>query len=191
MIVEIPGDRLLTGQAGDRAGVNVYAYAMDAQGTTHNSLFHTIGLDLTKAEALLRKSGVKYYGEMSLPRGEYTLRVLVRNNDTGRTGVTITPLSVAPQGVRDPFLLPPLFVDEGQPWILVKGGSRSAQPAGEYPFAIGGESFVPSALADVHSGEEAQVCVIAYNFAGTKDPLRVFRPRARTGRTARAPAKSI
>ena len=63
-------------------------------------------------------------------------------------------------------------MDEGQPWILVKGGSRSAQPAGEYPFAIGGESFVPSALADVHSGEEAQVCVIAYNFAGTKDPLQ-------------------
>jgi VWFA-related protein len=171
VIVEIPGDRLLAGQAGDRASVDVYAYAIDAQGTTRDYLFHTIGLDLTKAEAMLRRSGVKYYGEMSLPRGEYTLRVLVRNNDTGRTGVTITPLAVS-EGVNDPFLLPPLFVDEGQPWILVKGRSRTGRPAPEYPFAIGGESFVPAALADVHSGEEAQVCVIAYNFAANPDPLQ-------------------
>ncbi|MFN2385515.1 MAG: VWA domain-containing protein [Thermoanaerobaculia bacterium] len=171
VIVEIPGDRLLKGHQGNRASVDVYAYAMDGQGTTRDYLFHTIGLDLTKAEAMLRRSGVKYYGEMSLPTGDYTLRVLVRNNETGRTGVTITPLSVS-EGVNDPFLLPPLFVDGGQPWILVKGRSRSAQPAGEYPFSIGGESFVPAALADVHSGEEAQVCVIAYNFAGNPDPLQ-------------------
>lgn len=182
VIIEIPGDRLLTGQSGDRANVDLYAYAMDAQGATGDYLFHTIGIDLTKAEAMLRKSGVKYYGEMALPNGEYTLRVLVRNNDTGRMGISITPLIVS-QGARDPFLLPPIFVDDGQPWILVKGRPRSAQPAGEYPFAIAGESFVPAALADVHSGEEAQVCLIAYNFETAVDPLqysgRVLGPDGR------------
>jgi hypothetical protein len=171
VIIEIPGDRLLTGQSADRANVDIFAYALDAQGTTRDYLYHAIGIDLTKAEALLRKSGVKYYGEMALPTGEYTLRVLVRNNDTGRMGVSITRLAV-PQQARDPFLLPPLFIDDGQPWILVKGRPRSAQPAKEYPFAIAGESFVPSALADVHSGGEAQVCLIAYNFEPASDPLQ-------------------
>jgi len=170
VVIEIPGDRLLEGHRGDRMSVEVYAYGMDARGTTRDYLYHTIGLDLTKSAPMLRKSGLKYYGELELPPGSHTLRVLVRNSDTGRFGVTIVPLEI-PGAPQDPFLLPPFFVDEGEPWILVKGRPRGDRPAAEYPFAIAGQSFVPAALPDVHSGGDLDVCLIAYNFEKAAVPL--------------------
>jgi VWFA-related protein len=165
VIMEIPGDRLLVGHSAPNMNVDLFIYAIDAKGATRDYLFQTIGLDLSKAQEALRKGGVKYYGELSLPAGEYTLRALVRNEETGRFGVTVAPLTVPDESVAAPFVLPPLFVQEGKSWILVKGRARETVPAGaDYPFAIAGESFIPSALPDIHSGEETQVCLIAYNF---------------------------
>jgi VWFA-related protein len=169
VIVEIPGDRLLVNHSGPRLTVDVYAYAIDGGGETRDYLFHTIGVDLTKAEEPLRKTGLKFYGEMRLPTGDYTLRVLVRNNETGRMGVSFVKLDVPKNGSQDPFLLPPLFLDEGEPWILVKGRPREGQTNREYPFAIAGQSFIPAAMADVPSGVPTKVCLIAYNFPAEGD----------------------
>ena len=50
---------------------------------------------------------------------------------------------------------------------MIKGKSRSdAESSAEYPFAIAGESFIPTALAGVKNGGTTQVCLIAYNFPG-------------------------
>lgn len=165
VIVEIPGDRLLVGHTAPKMDLSLFVYAIDGKGTTKDYLFQSIGLDLEKTAAALRKGGVKYYGELSLPAGEYTLRLLVRNEQTGRFGVTVSRLTVPDEAALAPFVLPPLFLQEGEPWVLVKGKPReSPSAAGEYPFAIAGESFIPAALADIKSGEETQVCLIAYNF---------------------------
>jgi VWFA-related protein len=170
VIVEIPGDRLLAGHSAPKMNVGLFVYAIDSKGTTRDYLYQTIGLELDKAREALRKGGIKYYGELSLPAGEYTLRALVRNEETGRFGVSVAPLTVPDEAAAAPLVLPPFFVQAGEPWILVKGKPReSAGAAPEYPFAIAGESFIPAALADIHSGEDAQVCLFAYNFgAGTE-----------------------
>lgn len=172
VIVEIPGDRLLAGHTAAQMNVAIFIYAIDSKGATRDYLTQTIGLDLSRAEASLRKGGVKYYGELALPAGEYTLRALVRNEETGRFGVSVNPLSVPDEAAAVPFVLPPFFLQEGESWIMVKAKPRDAtQPAPEYPFAIAGESFIPAALADIRSGQEAQVCLIAYNFGAPSDAL--------------------
>jgi hypothetical protein len=173
VIVEIPGDRLLVGHSAPNMNVDLFIYAIDAKGATRDYLFQTIGLDLAKAEPALRKGGIKYYGELSLPAGEYTLRALVRNEETGRFGVTVSRLTVPDEAATVPLVLPPLFLQEGERWILIKGKPRETLPAdAEYPFAIAGESFIPAALADIHSGEETQVCLIAYNFGVGTESLQ-------------------
>lgn len=165
IIVEIPGDRLLTKSDGPQMTVDLYLYAVDRQHETKDNLFHTISLDLTKLRARIARTGLKYYGEMNLPPGEYTLRVLVRNNETGRFGVSVTPLAIPASA--DLFTSPPLFLEDAKEWIMVRGKSRrGADTAPDYPFAIGGESFVPAALPSVHSGDAREICLIAYNFAG-------------------------
>ena len=172
IIVEIPGDRLLAKNDGPQMTLDLFLYAVDREHhETKDYLFHTINLDLTKVRGQLEKTGVKYYGEMNLPPGDYTLRVLVRNNETGRFGISVTPLAVPASA--DLFTSPPLFLDEGRNWIMVRGKSRqSPDQAVEYPFSIGGESFIPAALPNVKSGDAREVCVIAYNFAGEPSGMR-------------------
>ncbi len=163
VIVEVPGDRLLAKHDAPALNVDIFVYAIDRQGQTRDYLVQPIAIDLSKAQAALAKSGIKYYGQLNLPPGDYTLRVLVRDNETGRFGVSITPLTVS--GASEPVALPPLFLEEGREWIMVKGKPRNAaESAAGYPFTIGGESFVPTALAGMKNGDTAQVCVIAYNF---------------------------
>lgn len=166
VIVEIPGDRLVEKHEGAAMNLDVFLYAVDRAGATLDSLYQTIGVDLAKAGEKLRKSGIKFYGQLFLPPGEHTLRVLVRDGENGRFGVTVAALSVPEPSA--PAALPPLFLDDGRQWIMVKARPRSAEEeAADYPFAIGGEAFVPAALAGLRSGEPAKVCLIAYNFGGT------------------------
>jgi VWFA-related protein len=171
VIVEVPGDRLLATHEGSKMDVDIFVYAIDKQGQTRDYLVQPIGIDLTRAEAAVARGGIKYYGALTLAPGDYTLRTLVRNNETGRFGVTITPVKVP--AASEAVTLPPLFLEEGRQWIMVKGKSRSdADAAAEYPFAIGGESFIPTALAGVKNGGTTQVCLIAYNFPGEATGLR-------------------
>ncbi len=173
VIVEIPGDRLLAKHTEPKMTLDLFIYAIDRKGETRDYLFQTLNLEIPKVEESLRKSGIKYFGQLLLPSGEYTLRTLVRNNENGRFGVSVNALTIPDQASVEPFTLPPIFVEEGERWIMVKGKSHEAGTApSEYPFAIAGESFVPSALVDMHSGEEAQVCLIAYNFETGSSPLQ-------------------
>ena len=170
VIVEIPGDRLLARHDQPLMNLDVFLYAVDRAGTTLDSLHQPIGVDLTKARDALQRSGIKFYGQLRLPPGDYTLRVLVRDAESGRFGVTVNSLSV-PESAA-PFTLPPFFVDQGREWIMVKARPRATDGENaDYPFAIGGEAFVPSALAGVKSGESVQVCLIAYNFDAGATPL--------------------
>lgn len=165
IVVEIPGDRLLAKSEGSQMMVDLFLYAVDQKHETRDYLFHSVSLDLTKLRERLRKTGLKYYGEMNLPPGEYTLRVLVRNNETGQFGVNVAPLTV-PASV-DAFTSPPLFLDEGRDWVMVRGRSRGApELAGRYPFAFGADSFVPAASPNIRSGDARQICLIAHNFDG-------------------------
>lgn len=170
VIVEIPGDRLLIRHEKPVMNVDVFLYAVDRAGITQDSLYQAIGIDLAKAREALQKGGIKFYSQLFLPPGAYTLRVLVRDGETGRFGVTVGAL-VVPEA-NAPFALPPFFLDAGRQWIMVKARPRGAEEEkAEYPFAIGGEAFVPAALAGVKSGQETQVCLIAYNFDPSAAPL--------------------
>ena len=173
IVVEVPGDRALVDHSAPKMDLSLFVYAIDAKGNTRDYLFQAIGLELAKVAASLRKGGIKYYGELALPAGEYTVRLLVRNEQTGKFGVTVSPLTVPDESAAAPFLLPPLFLQGEESWVLVKGKARDTLPAAaEYPFAIAGESFIPAALADIRSGGETQVCLIAYNFGSGEESLQ-------------------
>jgi VWFA-related protein len=170
VIVEIPGDRLLAKHDAPSMNVDIFVYAIDKKGRTHDYLMQPVGIELSKAASNLAKGGIKYYGLLNLAPGDYTLRTLVRDNETGRFGVSVTPVKV-PAG-SEPLSLPPLFLEEGRQWIMIKGKPRSdADASAEYPFAISGDSFVPTALAGIKNGEKTRVCLIAYNFPPTSDAI--------------------
>jgi VWFA-related protein len=172
VIVEVPGDRLLAKHERDVMNVEVSVYAIDAGGTTRDFLHQPVGLDLNKVRGTLQRGGLKIYGELTLPPGVYTLRTLVRDMETDRFGVTVSAVSV-PGDASAAFTLPPLFIEEGRQWIMVKAKAPEGATAPEYPFSIAGESFVPTALAGTsQSGDPMQVCLIGYNFASESADLQ-------------------
>jgi len=165
VVIEVPGDRLLAKREGDAMNVEITVYAIDAKGVTRDFLYKPVGLDLSRVRSTLANGGLKIYGELSLPPGKHTLRTLVRDAELDRFGVTVNALTV-PGDSTAAFALPPLFIEGGRQWIMVKAKPRgAASPPSEYPFSIGGESFIPTALAGTsRSGEPMQICLIGYNF---------------------------
>jgi VWFA-related protein len=173
VILEIPGGPLLAQDAGGQTSVELYAYASDATGTLTDYLTQTMALDLTKLRASLEAGGIKFYGTLHLPPGDYTLRTLVRNANTGRSGNEITRLRVVAIPGEEPVLLPPVFEEAPGRWVMVKGNPRSDAPPRnpEYPFAVGGESFIPAAMPVFQNGQEAKLSLFTYNFGGGAKPL--------------------
>jgi VWFA-related protein len=176
VILEIPGKPLLEGDTSSVSGILVYAYASDSRGVLTDYLTQEITLDLKLARAKLETGGIKYYGTLFLPPGQYTLRALVRNAFTGRSALSTAALTVPATPGGAPTVLPFFFQDPAAPWAMVKTNPRPNASAAslEYPFSIGGEAFIPAALPVVASGSAAQVAVVTYNFAPGSDPLQVL-----------------
>jgi VWFA-related protein len=176
VILEIPGKALLEGDTSPVSGVLVYVYATDSRGVLTDYLTQEITLDLKLARAKLETGGIKYYGTLFLPPGQYTLRTLVRNAFTGRSALSTAALTVPSTPGGAPTVRSFFFQDPAAPWVMVKTNPRPNASAAslEYPFAIGGEAFIPAALPLVASGSAVQVAVVTYNFAPGSDPLQVL-----------------
>jgi hypothetical protein len=178
VILELPGASLLAGSSGDRSSVQIYAYASDAGGTLADYAASEVALDLGRVRSGLESGGLKFYGTLYLPPGEYGIRVLARNASTGRAGLFSTHVLVPPIPGGAPSVLPPFFEEPAGRWIMVRANPRSDAPTHDldYPFAVAGEAFIPAALPRLSSGTEARVAVCTYNFgarAANAKPLAV------------------
>jgi hypothetical protein len=125
-----------------------------------------VGLDLATSREAIARSGLKYYGHLNLTPGEYLVRVLVRNAETGRTGVEAVRLSIPAFGQREPAVLPPFFLDPPGRWVLVRERTGDQQASVVYPFTVKGEPYIPAAKPALKAGESADLCLVAYHLDG-------------------------
>ena len=165
VIVEIDGGSLLVGHRSDEMRLEVYAYVTDAQGEMRDFFSDTHPFPVKAMRGKLMDSGFKYYGRMELGPGDYLLRVLVRNSETGRTGVVAQPLEIPKYDTAEATLLPPFFMDDPvNKWHLVRlPDEHSDGRSVVYPFTINGEPFVPSAKPALEKGKEVDLCLMTYN----------------------------
>ena len=170
VLLEVPGRALLAGDRGEKLTLEVYAYAVDRQGTLQDFFTRTVGADLKKNRERLEAGGVRYYGQLRLAPGSYRVRTLVRNAATGRMGFSVTPVEVPAFSPGEPFLLPPLFLDGAASWIAVagaSGGGTDASSAVSNPFTqLPAEGMTPVALPRVVPGEAPRLCLVGYHFDG-------------------------
>jgi hypothetical protein len=164
VIIEVGGPNLLVGHKGDKLNVEFYAYVSDNQGRMRDFFTQMVAFDMDKARKALEKTGIKYYGHFDLPPGDFQVRVLVRNAETGRTAVQAMRVEVPTYAQAQPILLPPFFIDEDQKWVLVRereGGGPQASVV--YPFTVSGEPYVPAARPVLRRHQPARLCLVAYN----------------------------
>ncbi len=160
VVVEISGPDLIKNAKNGAVTAEVFLYAFDAEGLVRDRVYQRMSLDLGKLGETLKASGVKYYATMSLPAGAYAVKGLVRLPDADQKGFARADLVVPDAAAVS--LMPPLFVDDGPSWVMVKGASHDRTNAG-YPFEIDGQTFIPSAAPT------KKFAVFAYNIAPGED----------------------
>ena len=164
VIVEVGGRSLLEGQTGSKLNVEIYTYVSNAEGRMKDFFSQRVDLDLGKGRQAMLDGGVKYYGHFDLPPGDYHVRVLVRNAETGRTGVQTVRVEVPAYSQAQTVLLPPFFMEDRQKWLLVRENSHEGQQSSVvYPFTVDGQPYVPSARPTLRGESTARLCLVAYN----------------------------
>ena len=163
VLLEIDGRSLLAGASGGTLPAEIYVYALDKEGAVHGYVAQTIGLDVAKVGAGLQQSGLKFFGHLDLPPGEYRLRALVRNGATGASTVESLPLTVPTFTETGPVLLPPFFPEPAGKWLIVREAPRPGQREVPYPFLAGEEPYVPASRPVLVPGQEARLALVVYN----------------------------
>jgi VWFA-related protein len=165
VIVEVSGPSLLAGgQKSDRLSLELYAYVIDRQGRMADFFTRRIALDVKQGREALAAAGVKYYGHLELPPGDYRVRVLVRDSESGRTGVQAAALAVPAYQKHRPVLLPPLFIEGRRHWVMVRERPKGGDGASVvYPFTVKGEPYVPAARPVLGGADKARLCLVGYD----------------------------
>ena len=168
VVLEINGASLLAGKQGASLPVEIYVYAIDQNGAVQDFLTQSFGVDLTKGEAALRQSGLKFFGHLDLPQGKYSLRTLVRNGATGASGLQVTDLAVPAFASGEAALLPALFPEPPGRWVMVRETQQAGQAQAPYPFMLKDQPYIPSSRPVLAPGQPAAVVLQGYNL-GTGD----------------------
>ena len=163
VVIEADGASLLNGTAGEVLPVEVYAYAIDAAGAVQDFFSQSLRFELSKVIPLLDRTGLKFFGHLDLPPGDYSLRVLVRNAGNGDYGLSSEPLAV-PAFDRSPaVLLPPFFAENPGRWLMVRETAKGGEREVPYPFMVRDRAYVPALRPALAAAQEVAVALIGYN----------------------------
>jgi VWFA-related protein len=167
VVLEVDGPTLLAGKQETQLPVEIYIYALDQNGSVQDFVTQTAGLDLTKAEPVLRQGGLKFFANLELPPGRYAIRTLVRNGSTGASSLRVTELEVPAQGA--PALLPAIFQDAAPTrWVNLRQAKKEGRSDPPYLFLLKEQPYVPTSRPAVSPGQDLRVILQGYNL-GTGD----------------------
>lgn len=175
VLIEARGEDLLAGMDGGTAPLQLYAYALDEHGIVRDFFVRALGLDLAQAGPALRQTGLKYWGHFDLDPGTYSVRVLVRNDATGRRALTTSLLDVPGEAAT---LQPPLFPEQPGKWVLLREEESEQRKDVAFPFLRSGEPFIPAARPEVTAGGETPISLVGSALGAGPVSVRtqVFRP---------------
>lgn len=125
--VEIEGAGLLGERRADVQPIELYVYAMGANGEVHDFLAQGLRLELAEWGEAVHAAGLKLAGSVAMPPGTGSLRILAFDPETLRYGLRILPLTVPADGTA--FLLPPLLADPRGRWVLARFSRETAREA--------------------------------------------------------------
>jgi len=170
VFLEFPGNQFLEKKQ-KTVRFEIYGYAIDSQGRFRDFFHNPLNVDLNKVKDILRSHGVKYFDLLMVPSGNYKIKCIVRDSDTGDMTVVTKELSVPKYDDQKLILSPPLFIDK-DPQGLSIPGYDPAEPTGrklgeglpiDYPFSIGGEQFFPAINPTHFANTQAQFLLRVHN----------------------------
>jgi len=147
-VVEVEGTTLLADHHADVLSLGLYGYVVTPSGAIAASFAHGRTLELAPYESTLLAAGVRLTGSLTLPGGEYSLRLAVYNHQTAAFYLARTNIVVPSTTRPEPAVLPPLFTDPGG-WVVGTCLPTAASPAPTSSAA----SLDPAAMPVLVEGE--------------------------------------
>jgi tetratricopeptide (TPR) repeat protein len=111
--IEVDGTELLANHDQEKLAVGMYGYVLTAAGEIVTHFARGTSIIVAEYAPALQRSGLKLTGELTLEPGEYSLRVLVLNHQTGRFYLDRTMVEVPDMAAQGFSVLPPLIADAG------------------------------------------------------------------------------
>lgn len=157
VVLEIDGDGLLRSAEGaGNASAEIFVYAFDDNDLARDVLHQRMTFDLGKIKQETLATGVKFYGNLRLQQGEYSVRALVRSG--GKNGFVEIPV-VVPSSTEQYAAMPMLFGDMSTGLKV-----RAPVKAGEqYPFHVGETTFLPATHPLLKTGVPKELVLFLYN----------------------------
>jgi hypothetical protein len=178
VVLEFDAESLLSNAAEGAVGLEIYGYALSADGSIEDLVAFLSKLDVKKAREQMGRDGLQCHAFFSLRPGPHELRFLVRDAEKGRTGSRWMAVTVPEFKPGDVQLSPPIFVEEPGDWLVLQASSRSTRMA-ESPFRIEDDPLVPRTRPVLASGRTGRFLVLAYDGGLQYDPAAplVITPR--------------
>jgi VWFA-related protein len=185
LVVQVPRDSLQWTPS-EPSTVEVYGYAVGEDGTVRDHLAQAARVDPDRADPEGRTRGLSLFGAFHVPPGRYTIRLMVRQGETGKSAVRFLDVTVPRYDPRTAFALPPLVLDPADRWLSLDLGKSSPGRA-DHPFRVQAEPFVPRTSFEVHPGAAERLALIVWDPIAPGDPAADVEIRSSlTSRDGRA-----
>jgi hypothetical protein len=172
----VDGDDLLAGRTSGTLGLELYGYALAEDGSVRDLVAFASNLALATVGDKLREHGLQCHTTFTLPAGKHSLRFMVRDGESGRTGSGRLDVTVPRFDPDQVLMFPPLFMDERHDRLVLEVASRSTGAA-ETPFRVAGKPFTPRPRPWLVNGRTEGVCLMAYDAGRRSDPGSSFELR--------------
>ena len=154
-----------------QAQLEIYGYAVDSDGKFRDFFYSPLTIDINKLKNKLKTHGVKYFDLLLVPPGDYMVKCIIRDSETGDIGVISQELSVPNYKDSKLAVSPPIFIDKDPDWLSIPGYDPQ-KPIGrkkgeglpvDYPFLIGQERFFPGILPTYFEKTQGQFLLRVHN----------------------------
>jgi VWFA-related protein len=159
VVVQVPREQIRW-QKGHQSALELYGYAVALDGTVLDNLAQFARMDPDRADPKDQLQGLSFFGTFSLPPGQYTLRLMVQEPESGSAGIRFIDVTIPPHDPALGVLLPPVVMDDPTLWLSIETTSREGAP--KAPFTVGGKPFLPRATFEVRNGAPEKLVLIAY-----------------------------
>jgi Flp pilus assembly protein TadD len=165
LVVDIEGTSLLAGQISGALPVEVASYVVNPDGAVDGAWTQAFTINVDRAASVLETGGIKLFGQVDLPGGQHTVRVLVRNPLSNAFGLRVLGINTLGSGTNARFASVPVFSEPALPWLLAGERPPSAAPA--YPVVIGGEALIPATRPVLLPEQTHEARVISTEWSAT------------------------
>ena len=177
LVIQVPKESLQW-TAGRTTSLEVYGYAVAEDGTVHDHLAQLARVDPAQADPEGAARGVSFYGTLAVAPGKYTVRLMLQERESGKSGVQFIDVTVPPYDPRMGVLLPPVLMEDPGRWVglAMSRHDRAGSPA--FPFQLGDKTFLPRASLETQPGASEKLVLLAYEPSLPGDPTAPLQIRS-------------